>query len=87
VHLKDVDVSRLQSFLAQGFNYAEIAKRDTFVELGRGSVDLAAVAVGLREAGYRGWLVVEQDRVVTENSDTLRSAAHNRAYVRRVFGC
>ena len=87
VHVKDVDVSRLQSLLAQGLNYAEIAKRDTFVELGRGSVNLAAVAAGLREAGYRGWLVVEQDRVVTENSDTLRSAAHNRAYVRRVFGC
>jgi len=87
VHLKDVDVSRLQSLLAQGLTYAEVAKRDTFVELGRGSVDLAAVAAGLRGAGYQGWLVVEQDRVVTASSDTLSPAVHNRAYVRRVFGC
>lgn len=86
VHLKDVDVPRLRQLLAQGLAYAEVAKQGTFVELGCGSVDLPAIAGCLQAAGYRGWLVVEQDRVVTEDTDTLASAARNRDYVRRVFG-
>ncbi len=86
VHLKDVDSAALSGWLAQGLSYAEAAKRDTFVELGQGCVDLPGVATVLQEVGYGGWLVVEQDRVVTEASDTLGAALRNRAYVRRVFG-
>lgn len=86
VHLKDVDLPRLQALLAQGLDYAGAAKRGAFVELGRGSLDLAAVAETLYQAGYRGWLVVEQDRVVAEDTDTLQSAVRNRAYVRQLFG-
>lgn len=86
VHLKDVDRTKLRALLAQGLDYAQAAKQDAFVELGRGSVDLGAVATSLGEAGYRGWLVVEQDRVVTEDSDTFLPAVRNREYVRRVFG-
>jgi len=86
VHLKDVDTGRLRGLLSRGLSYAEAARQGTFVELGGGSVDLPAVADCLRRAGYRGWLVVEQDRVVTEQADTLGPARRNREYVRRVFG-
>lgn len=86
VHLKDVDLPRLQVLLAQGLDYAAAAKQDAFVELGRGSVDLAAVAETLQQAGYRGWLVVEEDRVVAEHTDTLQSAVRNREAVRQLFG-
>lgn len=86
VHLKDVDASRLRGLLAQGLTYAQAAKQGVFVELGTGSVDLPEIAARLREAGYRGWLVVEQDRVVTDDTDTLASARRNREFVRRTFG-
>lgn len=86
VHLKDVDVPRLRQMLSSGATYADAAKSGTFVELGRGSLDLCAVAVALRQAGYAGWLVVEQDRVVREVDDTLTSALRNRQVVRSVFG-
>lgn len=86
VHLKDVDVPRLRQLLSAGATYADAAKSGTFVELGRGSLDLPAVAAALRQVGYDGWLVVEQDRVVREDDDTLTPAARNREAVRRVFG-
>lgn len=86
VHLKDVDAVRLNDLLARGLPYADAARQGAFVELGCGSVDLPAIAASLRDAGYRGWLVVEQDRAVTEQADTLGPARRNREYVRRTFG-
>lgn len=86
VHLKDVNLARLRELLSQGLPYADVAKGGTFVELGRGDVDLPAIAAVLKEVGYPGWLVVEQDRVVTQDTNTLASARRNRASVRAIFG-
>jgi hypothetical protein len=36
--------------------------------------------------GYRGWIVVEQDRVWRPEIDTLGSAHRSRQYLRRYFG-
>ncbi len=45
-----------------------------FVELGRGRVDLPAVFAALREINFRGWAVVELDRV-PDNSRTPKECA------------
>jgi inosose dehydratase len=52
-----------------------------FCELGRGDVDFPAVISELREAGYDGWLVVEQD-VLPSMGSPAESAARNREYLR-----
>ena len=45
-----------------------------FVELGRGKLDLPATFAALREAGFRGWAIVELDSV-PESSRTPRDCA------------
>jgi inosose dehydratase len=86
VHLKDIDLPRLRALLAEGQNYVSAAQQDVFVELGRGSLDLSALIAVLRDAGYDGWIIVEQDRVVSAGTDTLASARQSRAVLRDRFG-
>lgn len=82
VHLKDINLRRLHALLAEGHDYTATAQRDVFVELGRGSLDLRAILDALTAAGYEGWIIVEQDRVVQADTDTFSSAKRNREYLR-----
>lgn len=86
VHLKDIDMDRLRAGLAEGKSYVQLAQADSFVALGEGSLDLPAIVDALRADGYAGWLVVEQDRVVHEDTDTLADAVRNREYLRNACG-
>jgi inosose dehydratase len=86
VHLKDIDLPRLRGLLRDGQTYVGAARQDVFVELGRGSLDLPALYQALLDSGYDGWIIVEQDRVVTAQTDTLGSARRNRAYLRERLG-
>ena len=86
VHLKDIDIGRLRSGIAQGKGYTPLAQEGVFVELGTGSLDLPAIISALREAGYDGWLVVEQDRVVQPGEDTLATAVRNRRWLKENVG-
>lgn len=86
LHLKDIDLSRLRALLREGRDYVSVAKQDVFVELGRGALDLAALLGVLAASGYEGWIVVEQDRVVQEDTDTLGSARRSREYLRQALG-
>ncbi|MFS8572215.1 MAG: sugar phosphate isomerase/epimerase [Clostridia bacterium] len=86
VHLKDIDMDRLRAGITQGKGYTPLAKEGVFVELGTGSLDLRAILDELKAAGYDGWLVVEQDRVVQPGEDTLAVAVRNRRYLRETFG-
>ncbi|MDT0158135.1 sugar phosphate isomerase/epimerase [Microbacterium sp. ARD32] len=61
LHLKDVDRARVDEVLAAGGGMAEVWSGGAFVALGRGDVDLAAVMDPLADAGFNGWVVVEQD--------------------------
>jgi inosose dehydratase len=80
VHLKDQDPALAQRSRAEGWDYARAVREGIFCELGRGSVDLSGVLGVLREAGYDGWLVVEQD-VLPSMGTPAESAARNRAFL------
>lgn len=86
VHLKDIDMERLRAGMAAGKTYVQLAQDDSFVALGDGSLDLPAIVRALRAGGYGGWLVVEQDRVVYEHTDTLADAVRNRTYLKTACG-
>jgi len=86
VHLKDIDLHRMRVLLQEGLDYVGLAQSGVFVELGTGSLDLPAILDALRAAGYSGWIVVEQDRVVNPSQDTLQSARRNRCYLRDCLG-
>jgi inosose dehydratase len=62
VHLKDVasePLAQLREGTITGFTEALRAR--VFTELGSGVLDLAGVLDALADAGYEGWLMVEQD--------------------------
>lgn len=62
IHLKDVDetvLGRLRG--GQIADFREALRERIFTELGSGVLDLPGILRALRAAGYRGWIMVEQD--------------------------
>jgi len=54
-----------------------------FCELGHGDVDFPAVIQELKDIGYDGWIVVEQD-VLPGMGTPKESAQRNRDYLRSI---
>lgn len=89
VHVKDYRRDVLDQVLADRADMAEAWRRGVFCELGAGDVDLAAFFDELAAAGYRGWLVVEQDRILRADEDPSEAAvaqARNRRWLRDNVG-
>ena len=57
-----------------------------FVELGRGRVDLPAVFAALDKVKFRGWAVVELDRVPDKSTTPGQSAMISRKYLEEKTG-
>ncbi|CAN5282658.1 sugar phosphate isomerase/epimerase [soil metagenome] len=83
VHLKDVGVDAARALAERGAPMREVWASGVFRELGGGDLDLDAVLAGLD--GFDGWIVVEQDRLVTDRHGWATSAdaqRRNRAWLR-----
>jgi inosose dehydratase len=73
LHLKDVRPgAEGRSAVAGGY---------TFVELGRGRVDLKGVFAALHDISFKGWGIVELDRVPDPERTPRESADINRRYL------
>ena len=81
VHLKDCDPAIRARAAAEEWDYQQSVRGGVFCELGQGAVDFGAVLTLLRDGGYDGWLVVEQD-VLPSMGTPLESATRNRNYLR-----
>ncbi|MBV9442875.1 MAG: TIM barrel protein, partial [Acidobacteriaceae bacterium] len=57
-----------------------------FVELGRGKVNFTAVFTALNKINYRGWAVVELDRVPDKSRTPKECATISRDYLQQKFG-
>jgi inosose dehydratase len=64
VHLKDVDAEVAGRVRAGELGYADAVARGLYRPLGAGDADIAGVVSTLEGAGYAGWYVMEQDRVL-----------------------
>jgi inosose dehydratase len=83
VHFKDCDPDiAAQSRIHEWDGVTSVGK-GVFCELGRGEVDFPAVLKTLREIGYDGWIVVEQD-VLPGMGTPKESAQRNRDYLRSI---
>ena len=83
VHFKDCDPGVAERARSGGLGYLAAVREQLFCELGRGSVDFAAVIAALERLAYSGWIVVEQD-VFPGVGTPLDSARRNREYLRRL---
>ncbi|HEX8968575.1 MAG TPA: sugar phosphate isomerase/epimerase [Chloroflexota bacterium] len=79
VHLKDVDGSVLAGLRREQLGFEEGIRRRVFTELGRGVLDVPGLLSALRDAGYDGWLMVEQDSTWLGAAESARVS---REYLR-----
>jgi len=57
-----------------------------FVELGRGRVDIPSVFAALERTGFKGWVVIELDRVPDKSGNPKASAQISKAYLQQKIG-
>jgi inosose dehydratase len=76
VHVKDCRTAVIDDVDAVGGDLTEMLRRGLFPELGQGDAHLGETIAALREHGYAGWLVVEQDRWLgpADTMETLRAS-------------
>ncbi len=65
VHLKDCRASVVERTRREGGGFAGAVADGVFTALGDGDSGIPEVIAALREVGYAGWLVVEQDQRLT----------------------
>lgn len=61
----------------------DLSRSYRFVELGRGKVDLKGVFAALKQVGFKGWAIVELDRVPDPSRTPKDSAIIAREYLQR----
>jgi inosose dehydratase len=89
VHLKDYDRGVLHSAWKDGVGLEEATRRGVFCPLGEGDADLGRFVGELRNLGYEGWIVVEQDRIPVpgEGHETaIESQRANRRWLKEHAG-
>ncbi|MCO1579734.1 sugar phosphate isomerase/epimerase [Crossiella sp. SN42] len=87
LHLKDVRADIAARVRDGELPYATAVGQGLYVPLGDGDVDIVGIVRFLRDAGYQGWYVLEQDTALAEGDadaaarpkqDTARSLDHLR---------
>jgi inosose dehydratase len=85
LHVKDARIDVIEAIVAESAPVEAIWRRRAFCRLGDGDVPVERVLERLRETGYHGWLVVEQD-IIPDPADAPDQAAKdqaaNREYLR-----
>lgn len=67
MHLKDVSAQGMRRVKDGELSYFDAITQDILYRpVGQGDVDVRAILASLVEAGYDGWIVLEQDKVVRE---------------------
>src|SRR5205823_1737762 len=82
VHIKDVDGNALKRSRIEGWSFPQALRNFIFAPLGEGIAEVPRVIQALKNHGYEGWLVIEQD---TTPDDPTQTAARNRAYLERIL--
>lgn len=66
VHLKDVRKAVAQRVVDGEITYYDAVTKGLYTPVGQGDVDIKAIISALKNSGYDGWFVLEQDNVVSE---------------------
>lgn len=74
VHLKDVQPDIAAEVRGGHLGYADAVRAGMYVPLGAGGARVADVVGTLEDSGYRGWYVLEQDRILTPHAGGVAAA-------------
>lgn len=83
VHFKDHQPTIAAQSRREDWDAIKAVEHGVFCELGKGDVDFPAIAELLKQSGYQGWIVVEQD-VLPGMGTPKQSAQRNRDYLRSI---
>jgi len=83
IHFKDCHPEIAARARAEQWDYFQALRHGVFCELGKGSVDFPSVLRWMRDTGYRGYALVEQD-VLPGMGTPEASARRNRQYLRSI---
>lgn len=83
LHLKDVNLELLAECKAKGYDFITTTKQGVFVPLGNGHVDYPSIFNTLATTNYSGWVVVEQDRVLTDKDNPFEDAQQSISYLKK----
>lgn len=81
IHFKDYDPKVGEESRENHWDYFESVSKGVFCELGKGNVDFHQITEELRQRGYRGWIVVEQDVLPGMGAPKV-CAQHNWDYIK-----
>ena len=84
VHVKDARLDRIAEVVARDEPADAVWSRGVFCPLGEGDLDVQGILDALRAAGYRGWIVVEQDSLPGDAA-TFATAARAQREHRRIL--
>lgn len=84
LHLKDFSPEIAQECRDEDLDYFEATARGIFCPLGEGNVDFPTNIQQMKELGYDGWAIVEQDILTDDLSAPKKFAKQNREYLRRI---
>lgn len=83
IHFKDCQPEVAATARGRGWDYFKALQHGVFCELGKGCVDFPAVLRWLKETGYTGYTLVEQD-ILPGMGNPADSARRNREYLRSI---
>lgn len=83
VHFKDCEPDVAERSRKEGWDYFESVRNGVFCELGKGTVPFADILGEMKNRGYKGWVVVEQD-VLPGMGSPFESAKRNREFLNSI---
>jgi inosose dehydratase len=90
VHLKDIAADVARQVSSGTLDYRDAVRHGLYRPLGAGDAGVAETVRSLEASGYRGWYVLEQDRVVDRSADNgrgpMRDAEQSVAFLERITG-
>jgi inosose dehydratase len=88
LHYKDIDDAKLATIRREHTHMQAAWRQGVFVPLGEGCVDFTTLTDLLRQQGYAGWIIVEQDTIADDQGnlspDPLQCARRSREYLRKL---
>jgi inosose dehydratase len=84
IHIKDCHTQVVQAIVSEGAPSAEIWRRHAFCRLGAGDLDIDGLLGGIRDIGFTGWVVVEQDGILDDAwpaERAFRDQVENRQFL------